>query len=313
MNKTYLKYGLHVAILGGLIVAGFKYLSGEEILAALGSFDYRYTPLLLALSVAYVLVKGWRFIILTQPYTDLPWGVIMRAYVAGQAATLLPGGVAARAGLLNQADVPVSKGSVPVAFSSGMDQVVLISGALIAALWFEQGRTPIFIIIGLIVLLAGLLIVPVTRQFMASTADWIAAKCGVEEKWHGFLKAVPEVFTWPIIGGGLALTALTVILHLTILYFVILGLGETMRLSALVLAYILPTVLGRLSGLPGGVGVTEASMVGFMTSTSDIGSNTAIAAVALFRIVTILFAALLGALVYFVGWRGEEEAAASSS
>ncbi|MCB0165758.1 MAG: flippase-like domain-containing protein [Anaerolineae bacterium] len=313
MNKTYLKYGLHLAILGGLIVAGYKYLSGEEILAALRSFNYSYTPLLLALSVAYVLVKGWRFILLTQPYADLPWSVIMRAYVAGQAATLLPGGVAARAGLLNQADVPVSKGSVPVAFSSGMDQVVLISGALVAALWFGQGRTPIFIIIGLIVVLVGLFVVPVTRRLLASAADWLAAKFGVEEKWHDFLEAVPEVCTWPIIGGGLLLTVITVIFHLIILYFVIKGLGETMRFSALVLAYILPTVLGRLSGLPGGVGVTEASMVGFMTSTSDIGSNTAIAAVALFRIITILFAALLGAVVYFVGWRGDEEAAASSS
>ena len=312
MNKRYLKYGLHIAILGGLIIAGFKYLSGEEVLNAVRSFDYSYAPFMLALSLLYVLLKGWRFVVLTQPYTDLPWSVILRAYIAGQAATLLPGGVAARAGLLNQADVPVSKGSVPVIFSSTFDQVVLISGALIAALWFEQGRTPILIIIGLFVLLGILLALPATRQWFASSADWAAHKFGIEEKWNDFLEAVPEVLTWPIMGMALGLTIVTVIVHLIILDLTFRGLDESLAYSSLVLVYILPTVLGRLSGLPGGVGVTEASMVGFITAVSDIGSGTAIAAVAIFRIVTILFSALVGAVVYFTAWRGNEEATASS-
>lgn len=312
MNKKYLKYGLNIAILGGLIVAGYKYLSGEEVLDALRSFDYSFAPFMLALSIGYVLVKGWRFIILTRPFADLPWGVVLKAYVAGQAATLLPGGVAARAGLLNQADVPVSKGSVPVTFSSGLDQIVLISGALIAAIGFGRGRLPILIIIGIIVFVIVLLIIPTTRQWFASMADWIAQKFGIQEKWHDFLEAVPQVLTWPIMLSGIALTVLSIVIHLVILYLTIQGLGESIGYFALVLVYILPTVLGRLSGLPGGVGVTEASMVGFTTAVSDIGTGSAIAAAAIFRVVTILFSALLGAVIYFVAWQGEEEATAST-
>jgi hypothetical protein len=53
-------------------------------------------------------------------------------------------------------------------------------------------------------------------------------------------------------------------------------------------------------------------MVGFLTSTSDLGNAAAFAASAIFRIVTILLPAAIGALIYFFGWRGEEEAEAAT-
>jgi uncharacterized membrane protein YbhN (UPF0104 family) len=48
-------------------------------------------------------------------------------------------------------------------------------------------------------------------------------------------------------------------------------------------------------------------MVGFLTSLGQLDTDITVGAVAIFRIVTIVFPAVLGALVYFFFWRGEEE------
>jgi uncharacterized protein (TIRG00374 family) len=82
------------------------------------------------------------------------------------------------------------------------------------------------------------------------------------------------------------------------------GFGLTASYPTLFLAYILPAMLGRLSALPAGVGLTEAGMVGFLASTAGIDADIAAVAAAVFRVGTVFFQALLGALVYFFGLEG---------
>jgi hypothetical protein len=114
----FLQYGLHVAVLVGVAMAGLKYINGDAFLKALQRFSWEYAPLILALSVGYVLVKGWRFVFLMRQFTDASRWMILRAYVAGQACTLLPGGMAARAALLDQVKIPVSDSAASIALSS---------------------------------------------------------------------------------------------------------------------------------------------------------------------------------------------------
>ncbi len=313
-SKDYLKYGLHLAILGGVIYAGFKYLNGEEIWSALKSFDYNFAPFILLLAAAYLFLKGWRFVVLMEPFDgDLPWFITFKAYVAGQAATLLPGGIAARAGLMKQVGVPVAKSSVPVVFSSAIDQTIFIVGSLIAALWFEAARTPAFILLGVITTVTLISIIPATRQWLSKGADWVARKLKIEEKWHTFLEAIPKVLTWRIMGYSFLLTLLAFAAGIVALDLSLRGIGLDLGYPTLFLGFILPSMLGRLVPVPGGVGVTEASMVGFLTATSPANANEVAAAVAVFRIGTIFFQALLGAVVYYALWNGEEEVVAQST
>ncbi|HMQ50884.1 MAG TPA: lysylphosphatidylglycerol synthase transmembrane domain-containing protein [Anaerolineae bacterium] len=313
MKKSYLKYGLHLAIIIGLIIAGVKYLSGDEVWAALKSFDFSYAPLIVVLATGYVFLHAWRFLVLTRPYTDILGHVIFRAYLAGQAATLLPGGMTARAGLLKQANVPVRKGSVPVFLSSGFDQAVLITGGVVAALWFGYGQLQILLMSGFFIALALPLLIPAVRQRLEALALRLAQRFNLEEQWQGFVEAWPKVFTWRTMAAGLGLTIVALVLHFVALDLVLQGLDQELDPTSLALVYILPTVLGRLSGLPGGFGVTEAGMVGLMTTVSGFESDTALAIAAIFRIATIVYPALLGVLVYLIGWRGEAEATASVS
>lgn len=311
-KKDYLKYILHAAILIGLVVAGVKYLNGEEVLEAIRTFDYRYALVMGALALAYLFSKAWRFVLLTRQISDVPWGVIFKVYVAGQPAAYLPGGIAARAGLMKEVDIPVGKGSVPVIFNSLLDQVVLISGALIAALWFERARTSVLIIIGVIAALGVALYIPASRRLIMQVFERIAKKFNFLDQWEKFLEALPKAMSLRLFGITLGITILATVFQIITLDLAIRGVGATLSYSVLALAYFLPIVLGRLSGLPGGVGVTEAGMVGVLHTMSDLSTPTVFAAVAIFRLAVIVFTGLVGALVYFFMWRGEDEPALSA-
>lgn len=307
MKNKYLKYILHVAVIVGLIIAGIKYINGEEVLQALRSYNYAYAPALLGLSALYLALKAWRFIRLMRPVSDVPGNVLFRGYVAGTAATLVPGGVAARAGLMDQAGISVAKSGVPVALSSILDQVAFIGSALLAAFWFESIRVPMLIVLGILVALGIIFLFPAPRRWLDRIATAVARRFNFADQWRNLLRSGREVMNIRTLLVSLAVTVVGLLVQVIILDFSLRGFGINVSYATLFFAYILPTMLGRLSALPAGVGVTEASMVGFLASSAGVDPDTGLAATAIFRIGTVFFQALLGALVYFFAWRGEDE------
>jgi uncharacterized protein (TIRG00374 family) len=307
LKSKYLKYILHVVIIVGLIIAGIKYINGEEVLEAIKSYNYAFAPLLLALPTLYLSMKAWRFVQLMRPVSDLPANVLFRGYVAGTAATLVPGGVAVRAGLMKQAGVSVAKSGVPVALSSILDQVVFIGTAFLAAFWFEKVRVPALILLGILLLFGVLFLIPASRRFLDRIATAIAKRLNFEKDWRNMLRSGREVINTRTILVALAITVTAFLVEVVVLDLSLRGLGFKVPYATLFFAYILPQMLGRMSALPAGVGVTEASMVGFLSSSAGIDPDTALAAAAIFRLATAFFQALLGALVYFFAWRGEAE------
>ncbi len=311
-NKSkQLQYVLHAAVILGLVWAAVKYINGEEVVAALQSFQYGLLPLMLLLSTLELLIKAGRFTLLTTPFApDLPKSVIYKAYVSGQAATVLPGGIAMRAGLMKQAGVPLTKSSVTVIIHSLWDQAAFLFATLIAALWFPAARTPVLLITSVLAIGILLLLLPQTRTWLIATITKIAMRFNFAEQWQQFLAAVPQLFTRRIVLGSLLLTLIPFVSSIITLNLTMRGMGLPLPYPTLFLAYTLPTMLGRLLPLPGGgIGVTEAGMVGFLTTTAQINPDTAVAAVAIFRIVTIFYPILIGAIVYFLFWRGERESA----
>lgn len=307
MKSKYVKYLLHVVILLGLTIAAVKYINGEEVLQALKSYNYAFAPILLGLSVLYLAMKAWRFIQLMRPVSDVPGNVMFRGYVAGTAATLVPGGVAARAGLMNQAGISVTRSGTPVALSSILDQVAFLGSALLAAFWFENLRGPMLVLLGILALLGAIFLFPAPRRWLGNISAAIARRFNVAEQWNHFLQSGREVINLRTILIALAITLAGLVVQVIILDFSLRGFGFNLSYATLFFAYIVPTMLGRLSALPAGVGVTEASMVGFLSSSTGVDPDTGLAATAIFRIATVFFQALLGAFVYFFAWRGEKE------
>jgi uncharacterized protein (TIRG00374 family) len=306
-NSQILKYILHAAILAGLFLAARRYLRGEEVIHALRTFDYAYLPAMIILATVYVVLKSLRFVLWMRPVTDIPSGIIFRGHVAGTAATLVPGGMTARAGLMKQAGVPLSKSSAPVILNSLFDQIAFIAGVTLAALWAEEARLPTLILIGVLLTPGLIFLLPFTRQFLHRFIHRVVERWKLIEQWKQFRESVGEILTPKIMLLTMGITILTLLVNIVILDLSLRGIGLVVPYATLFLAYVLPTMLGRISALPGGVGITEAGMVGYLVATANASPEAVAASVAIFRITTILFQAVLGAVVYFFAWQGEKE------
>jgi uncharacterized protein (TIRG00374 family) len=163
------------------------------------------------------------------------------------------------------------------------------------------------IVLAVLVSLGVIFLFPAPRRWLGSAAEAIARRFNFEKQWKNFLRHGREVINARTILVALAITVAGLFVQVIILDFSLRGFGFNVPYATLFFAYIVPTMLGRLSALPAGVGVTEASMVGFLSSSTGVDPDTGLAATAIFRIATVFFQALLGALVYFFAWRGEKE------
>lgn len=310
--KQLAKYGFYVLVLIGLGVAARRYLSGEAFLRALEAFNWTLAPLILGFTVVYVLLKGWRFKVFLTPLSELGRWTILRVYLAGQVATLLPAGGAARVAVLGEVGVPLPKAGAAVLFASLTDQLVLIAGVVLCALWFEEARGPALIALFVLAGVGGLLAIKAVRARLLGGTAWLMGKLHLTDKWHAFREALDEGITFGVLLRGLSLTTAAFALMPFALYLSLKGLGLEVPPATLLLAYVLPTLLGRLSSLPAGLGVTEASMVGILSAVPDVDENVAAVAVAVFRIGTVFFAALFGGVFYLFGGVHKDVEAAQS-
>jgi uncharacterized protein (TIRG00374 family) len=307
-KKRLLRIVINIATLAGLALAARQYLSGEAFLAAFGRFNYLYLPLMLVLSASYLLAKAYRFVLMMQPVSKLPQGVFLRGYLAGAAASLVPGGVSIRAGLMKQAGAPVSHSTPAVAFSSLLDQVLFVVGSLLAALVYPPIRPAAIGVLAAFTLTFFLLLIPGLRRLISSGLEWVARRFRIADHYASFLTALRDVFTWKIMAAGLAISAASILVMVAIFQLSLRGLGLAVAYPVVLLAYVVPTFLGRVASTPGGVGVTEAGMVGFLSGFAGLDPEPALAAAAIFRVSTVMFQAALGAVVYGFFWRGEREA-----
>lgn len=297
------RYALHALVLIGLIAAAVKYLDGDGLWAALRQFDWRFAPAILGVTGVYLWLKGSRFVGQLRPFTDAEDADVMQAYVAGQACTLLPGGVTARAGLLRQIGTPVEDSAASIALASASDQAALILCAIVSALWVESVRKPVAIILTCLVVISLLLGVEATRTWLLARVERLMGKIRLLEKWRGFLESLRAMCTPQLLRNAVANALGAAALMVLALALSAKAVGVALPLPTLILAFALPSLLGRISAMPAGVGVTEAGMIGILDAAPGVTAVTAAAATMIFRIGTTLFAAMLGGSVYFLGWR----------
>jgi uncharacterized protein (TIRG00374 family) len=303
---TYIRWAVNIIVVAGVVLAARKYLNGGEVAEALKTFNWIYAVPIILMSCLYLVLKAYRFVVLHRPVTDAPAWTIMKAYMGGQPAALIPGGVAARAAMMSEAGVPVSHSSGPIIYSSLLDQSSFIVSALVAALWVEQARVPAAIVLGVVALLALMLGIPALRLLVTRTLLWISRRFRGEQFMLDFMKALGEISTPKVILGGFLLTALAYLLTIGILDLSLRGMGLSVPYATQFLAYTLPTMLGRLVPIPAGLGVTEAGMTGYLAA-SGVDVDAAAAATAIFRIGSVMWQAVFGGLVYFIFWRGGKE------
>ena len=67
-KRKLLKYGLHIAVVAGIIWAIVKYVNPQEVLESLEQFKLIYIPIMIALALGSFLLKGIRFVEMISPF-----------------------------------------------------------------------------------------------------------------------------------------------------------------------------------------------------------------------------------------------------
>lgn len=264
-HKRLLRRYLPFVVSAVLIVVLVTYAPWAKVIKILADFDLGTMLLLVGLSLAYYALKTIRFWYLLQAMgIKEPFKLVAISYISAQPVSLLPAGEVYRSHELKRyLGIPIED-SLPQFTMQG----VLEGGAIallmtISALALGTLRLPA-IILALTVLVCTIAISRgyvknVTR--LANRLPFIHFK---EQDIQVFSKRHEAVLTWewlPLLGG---LSLLTELVGTAIAYVSVVGLNGHIGFYQAVLFYTVPIIVGFISLLPGGIGLSEQSAVGVL-------------------------------------------------
>lgn len=293
-----IKSALIFAVAGVALYAAATLASDyHTVMSALLDFPLGKLALVLTLVGIGWLLRGWRFYYyLKQAHEPVPLGYSISAFLAGFALTGTPAKLGeAVKGVFLQQDyhVPVTRVVGIVMVERLMDLWgVLLLGSF--SLMMFRGWRGLFLLTGLAVLGGGAFLCmerlyrPVLERLTRiSYLKWVS------EKALTILLTGRDLMTPRIFAVGLVVSALAWGMEAISLYVIL----EALQLPATVLqanfVYCFSTILGAVSMLPGGIGGTEAGMVGLLTYLGISYAN-GLPAVILIRLSTLWLAVLVG-------------------
>jgi uncharacterized protein (TIRG00374 family) len=269
----------------------------RSVLAALKGFPPTTLALVLGLVILGWLLRGWRFhYYLQQAGSPVPLKYSEAVFLASFALTGTPGkmGEAIKGVFLKEDHgIPITKVVGILVVERLMDLWgVLLLGSF-SLLLFSRWRGA-FLICAAIVIAGGILLCmerfyrPVLeRMSKVRYLSWVS------EKVLGILLSGRELMTPRIFGVGLVVSTIAWGMESLSLYLILEGLQLPVTLLQANFVYCFSTLLGALLMLPGGIGGTEASMIGLLVFIG-IPYSSGLPGVILIRVCTLWFAILVG-------------------
>ena len=267
---------------------------------ALARFDWRLIPLALALvGTSYVIrYARWSYFLRRLGiYLERKTGVAI--FVAGLSMTVSPGkfGEVLKSVLIfNVSGDPIEKTTPAVLSERITDGVGMAAWGLLGAFAFGFGPgVPVAFLgitaVGVLMLRSGrfsiflaksLARVPKIRVLAPRVAEFHDAS-------HRLLSPVSLV-------AGSLLAFVIWSFEIMAVYLILHGVGADTPFMKVAFIFAVSSIVGLVSMLPGGIGVTEASLTGMFRVTAGLVAGPAAAATLITRLVTLWFAASLGIL-----------------
>jgi glycosyltransferase 2 family protein len=283
----------------GVALYGAATLASDyhAVMASLMKFPLDTLALVVALVFIGWLLRGWRFFYyLRQADEAVPLGYSLSAFLAGFALTGTPAklGEAVKGVFLKQDyGVPVTRVVGIVMIERLMDLWgVLLLGSL--SLMMFRGWRGLFLLTGLAVVAGGAFLSmerlyrPVLERLgRISSLSWVS------EKVLGILLTGRDLMTPRIFAVGLVVSAVAWGMEAISLYLILEALQLPVTILQANFVYCFSTILGAVSMLPGGIGGTEAGMIGLLAFLGISYAN-GLPAVILIRLSTLWLAVLVG-------------------
>jgi glycosyltransferase 2 family protein len=291
--KTALRLLVAVLLFAALALMARKALHLREALTAVTGVDRAYLIPMVTIALLYYVAKALRWhYVLRQAGIAVPVGRTLGAYLAGQWFTFTPAGELVRAYFLG-AGTDFARVAPTVVVQAVLDFGSLALVATVIAGLYPALAPAVLPVTVPLLLTAGLLACPPLRRCAASwrIVRWLTARHrppvldGVLRLARPRPLALGLLMGLPIVLAGAGMLFLSG-------RAVGLGRGSAVRAGGV---YAVMQLLGGLSPLPQGLGVTEGAGT-LLLSYLGVGATEAFAAIVVFRVATLGVSALLGAL-----------------
>jgi uncharacterized protein (TIRG00374 family) len=295
-------------VLGALIYAGIALFSdARDLIELLVQFPVRVIALALGLSLvnyalrfvkwhAYLRKLGFR----------IPVTSSLNIFLAGMVMSVTPGkvGEVLKSLLLKERHgLPVAT-TAPVVFAERItDLLGLFVIAGVGIMTFDYGRLAFAISLAMVL---ALIVVLNRPALVAKLLDWserLPLVGGLRAKFEEAYRSTRALLDWRLLSWTTLISVIGWSMEALAFWLILDALGAqhaTLELAAFVFS--MTTILGAVSFLPGGLGVTEGSMIGVLLVLGVFAAeSSAAAATYLIRFTTLWFGVLVGfvALMWF--------------
>ncbi len=284
----------------GILYLGFTlYANFDNVFKAFGSFDWFVLPLLLLLSLSnyYTRFLKWDY------YLSIVKVKVKKIdsfsiFMSGLVMSVTPGkmGELLKSYLIKGiTNTPISKTAPIIMVERITDTISLILISLVGAYIFNYGRG---IVIGAAIFFLLLMIVISNKKIMLPILKMLEKNAFLNRHLHKIHIAYESSYQMlrPIPFFKMILLSLLSWLFECLSYYIILvnfDIGVNFIWAAF--SYGFATIVGAISMLPGGLGVTEGSLT-FMLVQRNFPKDLAVASTFVIRAVTLWFAVLVGIL-----------------
>ena len=305
--------GVRRALIGAVVAAAATVLAFSliadlsDIGDAIRQFNWRYVPAILALTIwnyVWRSVKFRRYL----ASLDVPSAGVRRdflIFLSGFALTITPGkvGELIRTVYIRRlTGAPANRTSAVIIADRITDGLAMLALALTGLFEFRYGRP--FLGLVLVVLAGGLLLIQrpeLLHRLINRMAGMPLVGGGITHA-RAFIDASHTLFRPRMLAEGFALSVVSWYGECVAFFLVLIGLGIEASWSLLLAATFilaLSSLAGGASMLPGGLGITDASVAGMLLLLiDDPGMNRSVAAAAtlLIRFATLWFGVFIGAI-----------------
>lgn len=306
-----------VGLIFAILVFTVLTLVGDigELRDVLGRFDWRWAPLIVALTVWNYAGRylKWEMYLDALGVPRIPRWVNIRIFLSGFAMSITPGkvGEVIKAFQVQRlTGTPVERTAAAVAAERGTDGLAMLVLASVGATQFSYGR-PFVALIAFLALAAILVLQrPALLHALVARLEGFPVAGRVAGRAEHFITSSSMLMRPRLLFRGTTVGIVSWSGECVAFLLILIALGIDASWSLLLIATFVLAVsslAGGISMLPGGLGVADASVAGMLLALvdqPDMTRATAVAATLLVRFATLWFAVLLGFVALFSLERG---------
>jgi glycosyltransferase 2 family protein len=275
-----------------------------DLKMALAGFNYLLVPAILGLVFLSYVVRYFRWsYYLRILKVSMPPRIDVPIFAAGLSMTISPGklGEVLKSVFIRQVTgAPIARTAPAVVAERATDGTGMLAWGLIGALAFSFGPWGLLFFLAL----TAFAIAVLRSRRLSLLAERALSRLPVLHRLAPHLKdfqgASNELLGARPLAVGTAISFCSWGLEILGVYLCVLGMGVGTPFLMVVFIFVIGSIGGALSMLPGGIGAAEAGMAGMFGTVAGLSGGIAVALTFVIRLATLWFATLLGVFGLFV-------------